>query len=537
LAKWTDNAGTLGDSVITELNTNIGISNPNPTAKLVVDAASGAQLRFDKGIAGVTPVLSVISQPSSTTQGGASILGAGTGGSSFVFSDNLPFFLVRDTKANVLNNNLGSGTVLFTLLPTGEVGIGTTSPTNKLEVAGNLKLTGTGNGLIFPDGTKQTTAATGGGGGVSGTGTANTVPLWTGASALANSVITQAGANIGIGTAAPGKTLDVNGTARFAPGGSGGTVEFGPAGGETGMAVISSTFNTRADVRFDGGSLKLLAGLGTGAPPSTNGVVVTTLGNVGIGNAAPSNGRLHVSGGAGQPAVYGTSANRGVWGVSTGSSYGVYGESVSGIGMQGVSDTNIGVGGISNSNYAVAGTSTSSIGVRGETAATSITSPGVQGISTGTGGVGVRGDGTTGVYGVSTSGVGVTGESASGFAMYANGNAGQARDKGGFVKAMLYVNPSGAIVRCYNGVTGASTGTCGFNVTRVGLGEYDIVPGFQVDDRFLSVTAENGVNIIGADDNLGANFTIRSATTIRVSTFVTDQPQNLIDDGFMLIIY
>src|SRR2546423_14421023 len=93
-----------------------------------------------------------------------------------------------------------------------------------------------------------------------------------------------------------------------------------------------------------------------------NGVIVTTLGNVGIGTAAPSVGRLHVNGGAGQPAVFGVSDNRGLWGKSTGSSYGVYGESVSGIGMQGVSDTNIGVGGISKPNYPGAGTSTRSIG-------------------------------------------------------------------------------------------------------------------------------------------------------------------------------
>jgi hypothetical protein len=139
LSKWTDSSGTLGNSIITESPSGfIGISNTNPTAKLSVSASSGAELRFDQGASGITPVLSVISQPGSTTSGAASILGAGTGGSSFVFSDNLPFFLVRDTKAHVVNNQLGNGTVLFTILPAGNVGMGTTAPGAKLDVAGDV---------------------------------------------------------------------------------------------------------------------------------------------------------------------------------------------------------------------------------------------------------------------------------------------------------------------------------------------------------------------------------------------------------------
>lgn len=57
------------------------------------------------------------------------------------------------------------GTVLtpttsFALTPAGNVGIGIDKPTQKLDVTGNIKITGTGNGLIFPDGTVQKSAVT-----------------------------------------------------------------------------------------------------------------------------------------------------------------------------------------------------------------------------------------------------------------------------------------------------------------------------------------------------------------------------------------
>ena len=54
--------------------------------------------------------------------------------------------LWKQLGENIYNTNIGS------------VGIGTVSPTQKLEVEGNVQISGEGNGLRFPDGSVQTTA-------------------------------------------------------------------------------------------------------------------------------------------------------------------------------------------------------------------------------------------------------------------------------------------------------------------------------------------------------------------------------------------
>src|SRR6266478_2532059 len=53
----------------------------------------------------------------------------------------------------------------FVMSSGGNFGIGTGVPTQKLEVAGNVKISGGGNALVFPDGTVMSSAATGVGGG------------------------------------------------------------------------------------------------------------------------------------------------------------------------------------------------------------------------------------------------------------------------------------------------------------------------------------------------------------------------------------
>ena len=382
---------------------------------------------------------------------------------------------------------------------------------------------------------------------VDGGGAANRIPKFTDADTLTSSSIIDISGRVGIGTTAPaaGLRLDINGLTRMTTGGSGGYMQFGTPNGETGFGWIKSTSPaSRADIRFNGTGVTLAAVTGVNVPPNTYGLFINTGGRVGVGTVTPTIGKLHVQGPAGVPAVYGESPNRGVWGKSTGSSYGVYGESGSGIGIQGVSTSNVGVVGVTSAaccetvgvyGYSSNGATT---GVRGA----GVT--GVHGVTSQSTGTGVFGESTagSGVWGRSTSGLGVQGRSsttstagagvggyndAGGWAMYAGGNAGQARTGGGWVKAMVIVNPDGTIARCFNSQKpdgGASlppsgkTG-CGFNVDGpVATSQYIINFGFLVSDRFLSVTPGfSGSALAGASLTYFSN-----SNSASVLTYVAD---------------
>jgi hypothetical protein len=86
---------------------------------------------------------------------------------------------------------------------TGNVGIGTTNPAQKLDVNGAVKAT------QYCIGTSCITSwATGG---VAGSGSAGYLARFTGASTLGNSLLYDSGTNVGIGTASPSNKLEVNG--------------------------------------------------------------------------------------------------------------------------------------------------------------------------------------------------------------------------------------------------------------------------------------------------------------------------------------
>ena len=102
-------------------------------------------------------------------------------------------------------------------------------------------------------------------------------------------ILQNGGVGIG-GTPQAGIKFDVTGNSVFRT--ANGNVNFGSPNGETGMSVISTN---RADFRFSGTTLKLLAGAGAGPPPETNGIIINTDGNVGIGTTNPTS-KLEVVG-------------------------------------------------------------------------------------------------------------------------------------------------------------------------------------------------------------------------------------------------
>lgn len=242
IAKFTDNAGTVGDSVITESGGLVGIGTSAPTQAFDVmngrivttgaqtlsapggileigttvtnndNGASGIRMRnLFNGSASVQQAVDIAPTfaPSASTTlvrgfistaflappagvnianafgGSANTLYNNTAGSvtnGYGFGIRTPVVFGNLRPANQFGLHIGnqgiSGTNnsygLFVeaqsgsannysaIFAGGNVGIGTTAPSSKLEVAGNLKISGAGNALVFPDGTSMTTAASGG---------------------------------------------------------------------------------------------------------------------------------------------------------------------------------------------------------------------------------------------------------------------------------------------------------------------------------------------------------------------------------------
>jgi len=241
--------------------------------------------------------------------------------------------LVAGDPAISFHDSAGNDLAIIT--DAGDMGIGTTSPGQKLDVAGQIHATGD----ICTDLAGGTCLSTAGGGGITGSGISNYVAKFTGASAVGNSQIFDNDGNVGIGTTAPAGLLHLNsslgagvlrventtgasllfvngttgrvGIRTTTPGGQLHVVESvagvaatlivdqTSSGGEAmsiaaGLTAIGLQFSNTGDFTFSSNSISTIrTGGSSGAVQRF--IVRGSSGNVGIGTTP--NARLHVAGG------------------------------------------------------------------------------------------------------------------------------------------------------------------------------------------------------------------------------------------------
>ena len=218
----TQNTAATGGAVVTASNGLTKTGNDIALGGTLTQATSIATGGFNLGLTGTgnlgigtsTPLSRLSINPSSVEpkitlyDGGSTTNHYGFG----ISGNQLNYHVLGTTDRHVFyaGGKNGDGTELMRVQGNGNVGIGTSAPGQKLEVAGGIKFTGTGSVLTFPDGTTQSTAATGGGGGADNLGNHTaTQALNLQGNALTGTGSSITGVGVGV-TAAGGLNLGQN---------------------------------------------------------------------------------------------------------------------------------------------------------------------------------------------------------------------------------------------------------------------------------------------------------------------------------------
>ena len=336
------NANNLTNATAIGANARVGASNAIVLGS--INGVNGATVSTNVGIGTETPtaglnIVKNVGTPLLELEG-SGLIG---GGLHFTYTSTSEGYQIRSDDTGGINLEAsGSNKISFETSSTermritgsGNIGIGTIAPTERLDVVGNMRF----SGALMPN--NQPGAA----GQVLQSNGAGSAPTWATASVSPWTISgsytyqTTLANNVGIGTSTPTRKLQVNDNSANP------AVYIQQAGAGAGLSVYSNT-SASAQTVFQTSSL------GGGA----SGFYIKGDGEVGIGLSSAMSGRLHVRNSTAtwstyNNALYGevtgaTQSSRGVAGVS--SATGLYG-----IGLYGSAS------GAATRNYAVYGTAT-----------------------------------------------------------------------------------------------------------------------------------------------------------------------------------
>ncbi len=347
LVKFTDNAGSVGDSVVTELAGNIGIGTATPTQAL--DVANGRIVTTGSQTL-TSPVDSVIEVKTAVTNN-ADFVASFKARNFFTGSGNGPVGMdIAPTFAPTNSIGLARGFVsaAFFAPPPG-VTISEAWGGNAVTIYNNTGGAVT-NGTAFAINSPYAFGALKpinqyglriNNQGLAGANTSYGLFVDAQSGSLNNYSAIFAGGNVGIGTSAPAAPLEVNGQLRSTR--SNAAPQYIQLdGGDSGAIKLTAQSNVAAEKplliqnlsgeALPGANNSILFQTGTTASYSTK-MMISTDGNVGIGTNIPLF-KLHVNGGA-DSAIFARSTNfAGVIGTSEFDD-GVRGSSQSGAGVHG----------------------------------------------------------------------------------------------------------------------------------------------------------------------------------------------------------